>query len=178
MNDGSDESASEWIRQALQRYERPLVRYAAGITCDPERARDVVQETFLKLCREPRSKVEPYLAEWLFRVCRNRALDVLRKENRVEPLEAEDLERCATGELSPAGELERRETTGQILGLIQQLPKNQREVVRLKLQEGFRYEEISRITGLSVSNVGFLLHTALKTVRRKLNTLHCYENRA
>jgi len=48
------------------------------------------------------------------------------------------------------------------------LPLNQQEVVRLKFQNDLSYQEISRITKLSVSNVGFLIHTAIKTIRRKL----------
>jgi len=48
------------------------------------------------------------------------------------------------------------------------LPLNQREVVRLKFQNGLSYQEISRVTSLTVTNVGFLLHTALKTIRHQL----------
>ncbi len=42
--------SNAWIRQALERHERPLVHYAARLIGDVERARDVVQETFLRLC--------------------------------------------------------------------------------------------------------------------------------
>src|SRR5687767_2374444 len=73
----------EWIRRALDRYEGQLTRYAQRITGDGERARDVVQETFLRLCREPPAAVDGHLAEWLFTVCRNQALDVCRKESRM-----------------------------------------------------------------------------------------------
>jgi RNA polymerase sigma-70 factor (ECF subfamily) len=48
------------------------------------------------------------------------------------------------------------------------LPVNQREVVRLKFQNQLSYEEIAAVTSLSVSNVGFLLHTALKTLRLRM----------
>jgi DNA-directed RNA polymerase specialized sigma24 family protein len=41
--------------------------------------------------------------------------------------------------------------------------------VRLKFQNGFSYQEISRITSLSVGNVGFILHTALKALRQNLS---------
>ena len=40
-----------WIRATLERYERPLVLYATRLTGDSEQAQDVVQETFLRLCR-------------------------------------------------------------------------------------------------------------------------------
>ena len=47
-------------------------------------------------------------------------------------------------------------------------PPNQREVVRLKFQNGFSYQEISRISGHSVSNVGYLIHAGIKALRVQL----------
>lgn len=48
-----DEPAqAEWIRAAVNRNAGPLTRYAALITRDLERARDVVQDTFLRLCTD------------------------------------------------------------------------------------------------------------------------------
>ena len=76
-----------WIRSALERFEAPLTRYAYGITGDLERARDVVQDTFLRLCRASPAQIDGYIAPWLFKVCRNRALDVRKKEAREIPLE-------------------------------------------------------------------------------------------
>jgi RNA polymerase sigma-70 factor (ECF subfamily) len=65
-----------WVADALKKYERPLLRYAAWLLVDRDRARDVVQEVFLRLCRESRERVEDHLAAWLFTVCRNLSLDV------------------------------------------------------------------------------------------------------
>ncbi|MGC1479310.1 MAG: sigma factor [Chthoniobacterales bacterium] len=67
------------IRTALERYEKPLVAYAAGIAGDLGSARDAVQETFLRLSRQDVVALEPRLAPWLFFVCRNCALDHRRK---------------------------------------------------------------------------------------------------
>jgi len=53
----------------------------AHITGDIEQAREVVQDTFLKLCRQKPAQIRNYLAQWLYTVCRNRALDVLRKRD-------------------------------------------------------------------------------------------------
>jgi len=166
---GDDPSEKrEWMRSVLDRFEGPLVRYAAQITGDLERARDVAQDTFVRLCAEDRARVEPHLAEWLFTVCRNRALDVRRKESRMTPLDDEQLAACASDDPPPSAAAEQREETNQVLQLIEELPENQREVVRLKFQAGLSYKEISQVTKLSVGNVGFLLHTALKTVRQRL----------
>jgi RNA polymerase sigma factor (sigma-70 family) len=79
---GDRGSDSGWIEQALERYERPLVGYALRLVGDPDAARDVVQDTFLRLCKADRRKVEQGLAAWLYTVCRNRALDLMRREKR------------------------------------------------------------------------------------------------
>ena len=73
----------QWIRDALDRFEGPLLLYAGRLTGDAERARDVVQDTFLKLCRQRRADVAARLAEWLYTVCRNAAIDVRRPSRGV-----------------------------------------------------------------------------------------------
>ena len=159
---------AEWVKAAMDRYAGPLTRYAVFITGDLELARDVVQDTFVKLCGEEPARLNSRLSPWLFTVCRNRALDVIRKESRMKLLSQEEIELQASPGLSPAAQAEQRETTNEALELIARLPRNQQEVVRLKFQNGLSYQEISEATRLSVSNVGFLLHTALRTLRQQL----------
>ena len=53
---------SQWMVDALDRYERPLIRYAKWLLGDAEMARDVVQETFLRLCREDPARLNGHLA--------------------------------------------------------------------------------------------------------------------
>ena len=81
----SDENR-HWVLSAVGRYETPLIQYAGRLLGDSERARDVVQDTFLKLCQQERASLSDRLAEWLYTVCRNRALDVMRKERGIPPL--------------------------------------------------------------------------------------------
>jgi RNA polymerase sigma factor (sigma-70 family) len=157
-----------WVRAVMDRYSGSLTRYAASIVGDTSRAQDVVQDTLARLCGEERARLEPHLAEWLFTVCRNRALDVLRKENRMTPLSAEELATRPSPGPSPAHEVERRDTHRRVLQALAALPRNQQEVVRLKFQNGLSYEEISHVTQLTVTNVGFLIHTAIKTLRQRL----------
>jgi len=85
----------------------------------------------------------------------------------MKPFDAGAGERVVAAEPRPGAALEAAETHASVLRLIDRLPPNQQEVIRLKFQNGFSYKEISRITELSVSNVGFLLHTAIKTLRRE-----------
>jgi RNA polymerase sigma factor (sigma-70 family) len=154
-----------WVRSAVERFEGPLTLYASRLLGDAESARDVVQDTFLRLCAQARGQVEPRLAEWLFTVCRNRALDVLRKESRMSRLSEEQVQRCLSPAPGPPDVAERREMASRVLDLLESLPINQRDVIRLKFQNGFSYQEISRISGHSVSTVGYLIHAGMKTLR-------------
>ena len=164
MNNGQV-SQSEWVRKALLKYEGPLVRYAQRITGELELARDVVQETFLKLCRQDRAEVEGHLSQWLFTVCRNRALDVQRKERRMTTTTALDQRSSRAGADAPGAAAEQKDSMARVLQQLDRLPDNQQDVIRLKFQNELSYREISEITGLTVSNVGFLLHVGLKRLR-------------
>lgn len=156
-----------FIEEAVARFEGPLVRYAARLTGDLERARDIVQDTFLKLCRQDRAAVDGHLAEWLYTVCRHGAVDVLRKESRMHssPDVAATL---ATGpEGDPGARLQHSEAHGRILRWMESLPASQQEVLRLKFGAGLSYAEIARVTERTVNHVGVLLHHGLKTLRAR-----------
>jgi RNA polymerase sigma-70 factor (ECF subfamily) len=152
----------EWIVAAARRFERPLLAYVRRLLSDPHRGRDVVQDAFLQLCRQPRAEIEPRLAAWLFAVCRRRVVDILRKENRMTTLSADP----PTGANGPADILEHKDATAAVLARLTRLPANQQEAIRLKFQQQFSYREIAEVMGLSESHVGVLLHTALTTLRR------------
>ena len=66
--------------------------------------------------------------------------------------------------------LEQREQLTEVLDVLRTLPANQQEVLRLKFLGDLSYREISRIANLSVGNVGFLIHTGLKTIRETIQT--------
>jgi RNA polymerase sigma-70 factor (ECF subfamily) len=161
----------DWVRRALDRYERALVSYAAHLAGDVERARGVVQETFVRLCGADRKQVEPRLAQWLFTVTRNGAIDARRKERRmrlVNELEAGRLRATDEAAADPAEIAERGDSVSLILRSLADLPPVQQEVIRLKFQHGLSYREIGEVLNLTATNVGFLIHTGIKTLRQRL----------
>ena len=112
--------------------------------------------------RAPRSNA-PHLEAWLFTVTRHRALDHHRKHRRIIPMPIQDDRPC--GAPSPAATLESRDGEASLLRLLEALSPNQREVIRLKFQNDLSYREIAEVTQLTVTNIGFLLHTGLKKLR-------------
>ncbi|MDH4444004.1 MAG: sigma-70 family RNA polymerase sigma factor [Akkermansiaceae bacterium] len=168
---GENQSLSErekFIEQALEAYESPLIGYASTILSDLDLARDVVQETFIRLCQQDFSKVESHLKAWLFTVCRNRALDVLRKKNRSQPLEDWQWRSIPDAGSQPDENADQTERFAQLGSYLARLSENQRDVIILKFQQGLSYQEIHEITGLSSGNIGFLIHSGLKRLREIL----------
>jgi len=143
----------------------PLLRYATRLLGDRERAEDVVQDTFVRFIAQNPTAIDGHAVEWLFTVCRNRAFDVMRKEGRMKRFDEGDLERVTDAQPRPGRALEAAETQAALLRLIDRLPRSQQEVVRLKFQNGFSYQEIAHITRKSIGNVGFLIHTAVARLR-------------
>lgn len=160
----------EWIRSAMDQHQGPLIRFAARITGDLDSARDVVQETFLRLCRDDPAKARDHLAPWLFRVCRHRALDVRRKEAPLTPLDEPALARLEASFTDPGPSIDERETVGRVLHLLAELPSSQQEVLRLRFHDELSYKQIGAATNRSVSHVGVLIHTGLKQLRERLGT--------
>jgi len=162
-------SPEQIITEALDRYERVLVSYAKEITGDLESARDAVQETFLRLSRQDVVALEPRLRPWLFLVCRNCALDHRRKvvRFRAEPIEDDE---WLSDEPSPPMHAIAAEDAGRLRELVAALPRQQRELIKLKFEAGLSYKEMAEALRTSVSTVGVQLHDAIKTLRRQWPT--------
>ncbi len=158
----------QWISSIVEQYERPLCRYAYSLTRSESLAQDAVQETFLRLCKGDRGRIEGHVAAWLFRVCRSRALDMIRKEKPMTPVQ-ESLIASPGG--SPAETASRHDAEHWVPRLMEQLPDRQREVIRLKFQQNLSYREIARVMKVSESNVGYLIHTGIKTLREQMKHL-------
>lgn len=149
-------------------YESPLIAYASSILNDPDLARDVVQDTFIRLCRQDPAKVREHLKAWLFTVCRNRAFDLLRKDPHTQALDESHWRNLRDPGPQPDDHAVAEERLTRILKLLSRLPPKQRDVILLKFQQGLSYQEIHDITGLSSGNIGFLIHTGLKHLRSLL----------
>ncbi|MDB6135946.1 MAG: family polymerase sigma factor [Verrucomicrobiales bacterium] len=152
---------------ALERFERPLIAFARSVCGDIETARDAVQDTFLRLARQPPAGEVESLAPWLFTVCRNRLISLQRKNQRLIPMETLTLPDAADPAPSPAAQAESREASSRLSQIIATLPARQQDLLRLKFHGGLSYRDIAAATGLSVTNVGTLLHQALDTLRRR-----------
>ena len=157
--------ATEADFEELYRFELPRVynffRYRVG---DGELAEDLTSETFEKAWRN-RHRYKRNLAAfstWLFTIARRVAIDHYRKrhpETRLD--EHSDL---TTNELVEE-RAQKQADFARLSVLLSRLAERDRELVALKYGAGLTNRAIADLTGLSVSNVGVILHRALITLR-------------
>jgi RNA polymerase sigma-70 factor, ECF subfamily len=132
---------------------------------DGTAAEDLTSQTFEKAWRARhryRTDVAGF-ATWLLAIARNVAADYWRARREHVPLEdAADVAELGTPEDHYAGESDRR----RLAALVARLPEREREVLALKYGAGTANRDIAKLTGLSESNVGTIIHRAVQTLRR------------
>ena len=89
----------------------------------------------------------------------------------MEPLHDQPEAHMTAPDRSPAENVMQQDSEQLIPALLQRLPAAQQEVIRLKFQQSLSYREIARITELSESNVGYLIHMGIKALREHMNQL-------
>ncbi|MEZ4301253.1 MAG: sigma-70 family RNA polymerase sigma factor [Polyangiaceae bacterium] len=100
-------------------------------------------------------------------MCKSRALELKRSPAR-RAVALEEGGEMASTEPTAAEALERRDEGSRVTRMMEELPERHREVVALRFAGGLSYKEIAGVTGLTETNVGFILHTALKTLKKRL----------
>lgn len=155
------------LRQVFEAEESHLLRYAHGLVGQRETAEDLVQEAFIKLHAHWEDVATP--RSWLFRCIRNLALNHLRDHQREST--SEFLNDLAADSPDPDQSLGKLEALGTLQLLVSELEPADRQLISLKYHENLKYDQISQRTGLSVGNVGYKLHHALKNLADSLRRL-------
>ena len=163
------------------RYRAPLVHYLFRFTGDRAVSEELMQETFLRLCRGARA-YEPRTAfrTWLYQIATNVAKNEVRRREysvRKEPLAALTSQRQSRGRGgennphsgSPEGLAEARQTEEIVQAALGRMPEKQRAALLLSRHQGLSYQEIAGAMGLRVGAVKSLIHRATNTLRKHLD---------
>lgn len=153
----SREGDHDAFRILVERYQRRVYAVALGMMKDPEEARDVAQDAFIKTHRYlDKFKGDSSFYTWLYRITRNVAIDRLRSRRG----EGESLdEKMSQGEVgegqpgflssqlgtNPQKSSLRRELAEKMAEALQQLPEKHREILLLREVEGMSYEDLSNV---------------------------------
>jgi len=160
-----DVSALTWLYQT---YYPKVYNYAFLHLGDVATAEDLASDVMLKVLeslKDYRFRGIPFAA-WVFRIARNRVIDVHRRRRRRGEVGLQ--EGIVAGRDDPPAMAERALERGQLQAALLLLTEEQRQVIILKFIEGFDNPTVARILGRSQGAVKSLQHRALASLRRIL----------
>ena len=170
INSDPQESGAETLETLFAALETPLLMYAMKLVQQNAVAQDLVQEAFVRLHGQFGKVEQP--KPWLYRTVHNLAANHHRKHRKIVPLAKKDDD---SGEVewpddapTPDQALQRLEAADHARRSLETLDERSRHVIRLKFEEKHSYRRISELTGISVGNVGYILHHALKQLAKDL----------
>lgn len=160
---------TEAFNLLVWRWQRSLYNFLFRLTGDREQARDISQEAFLRAYTRLKDlRDRDKFASWLFRIAVNQYRSEMRSRQSAQA--------AWGGELAPLDETQgpldpdTRELRLTVRALLRELTPEQREVVALKIYEGFRFDEIATILNCPVSTVKSRLYAAFEQLRIGLDT--------
>lgn len=132
---------------------------------------EVLQETFLRLVRQPPVLLEGQLLRpWLYRVCRHVIIDHLRKDGR-SPQGSEEPLAALASPLDTEAEAGRSQMRWRLQEAMRTLPAEQAEALRLRHEEGMTFEDIAEVLDTNVNTVKSRIRYALLALRGSLGDL-------
>ena len=174
-----DQQLSEVVRKERGR----LLGFIRRRVADPLDAEDILQDVFHELAEANRLLVPiDHVAGWLFRVARNRIIDLFRRrrpERLAVPLESADGEsRPGLEDLLPSPDAgpealyARHVLLEELVRALDELPEEQRWAFVAHELEGRSFKEMSATTGVSVNTLLSRKHYAVLHLRERLRELH------
>ena len=167
--------ADERIAEVVSREHSRLLRFIRRRVPDLFDAEDVLQDVFFKLVEANRLLMPvEHITGWLFRVARNRIIDLFRK--RSVELDDDDVldfeELLPSNDTGPEAAYVRGVLLEELRAAFDELPKEQRDVFVAHELEGRSFKEIAAETGVGVNTLLSRKRYAILHLRKRLQCIH------
>ena len=175
--EAAHEKAGEFVPSAVGAHQASLLRYATRLLGgDAERARDVVQEVFIKAMRETRFFDEDFkMQAWLYRVTRNLCFNLVRDRRRRDGILA-SVPRSEELHADPIEVVFGSERQDEIIQAIGQLTQDHRTILLLRYYEDMSYAEIAGALSIKLGTVMSRLFHARKAMQFELRSFYEKKN--
>jgi RNA polymerase sigma-70 factor (ECF subfamily) len=164
--DAARAGSSDAFGVLVDRYRAPVVRLAYRLTRDPDEAKDIAQDAFLRAFRrlDDFRPGRPF-AGWLFVIARNASLDALRRRRRAAAVAPPE----ALLELGPEELALQEEEARRVRAALDALPEHYRMVLELYYVSGLRYREIAEALHIPIGTVKTYISRAKRRLRVELD---------
>ena len=164
----------EAVSQLLERHTRRVRDYVRMMVKDNDVADDLTQEILIKVVKvldEGRYTDKGRFQPWLLRIAHNRVLDYFRAQKQVKTINESSVGYDILGsknmaEPSIEEEIISEQRAEEIRALVDELPEEQREVVKMRYYEGLSFKEIAELTGVSLNTALGRMRYALINMRQ------------
>ncbi len=168
------------FRYLVEEHQQYAFNVAFRVVCNEEDAKDVVQESFIKVWK----KIQSYDAKlkfttWMYKIVINSAIDKLRSARRANTINIDKVSEklCRLERHGPDEQIENKELGNIITTISKGLPEKQKLVFVLRDIQGFDSVEVEKILDMPHTSVKSNLYNARQLVRKKLSGLLTYERR-
>ena len=166
----------EAISQLLERHTRRVRDYVRMMVKDNEVADDLTQEVLIKVVKvldEGRYADKGKFLPWVLRIAHNRVLDYFRAQKQVKTINESSAGFDLLGsknfaEPSIEDNIISEQRAEEIRALVEELPEEQREVVKMRYYEGLSFKEIAEHTGVSINTALGRMRYALINMRQMI----------
>lgn len=167
-------SGNEWaLAQLIERHQARIFGFIFSKVKDRDLANDIFQETFIKVINTIRKgsyKEEGKFLLWVMRIARNLIIDHFRKVKKMQLQRDYDdfsiFDGIEDRDKNIEAKLIYEQIEDELQVLILRLPKEQQEIIRLRLYEDLSFKEIAELTGLSINTALGRMRYALMNLRK------------
>lgn len=160
----------------VSRYQAQVYSYIMTLVKDRQLADDVFQDTFVKIIRTIKAGVykdEGKFVQFAMRISHNLVIDHFRKENRIPTVESssEDynfLDNAPISDPSVEQSMIDDQIHSDLRKMIEYLPVEQREVLRMRIYDDMSFKEIADITNVSINTALGRMRYALINLRKMM----------
>ncbi len=164
------------MSQLIERHSRRVKDYIRMMVKEDEIAEDIFQDTFIKVVRhidEGRYTENGRFLSWVLRIAHNQVIDHFRSKKQSRELNEREAGYDLFGTLrleegSPEQQIESRQAASEVRQLIELLPAEQREVVKLRYYDNLSFREIAEQTEVSINTALGRMRYALINLRRMI----------
>jgi|TARA_B110000967_G_scaffold131595_1_gene134369 RNA polymerase sigma-70 factor (ECF subfamily) len=161
----------------INRHQQRLYSFIFSKVYDRDVTEDVFQDTFIKVIKT--LKLGKYNEEgkflpWVMRIAHNLVIDYFRKNNRMPKFnnsgDFDIFSVLSDGSLNAEAELVRSQIHDDIRNLVEELPEDQRTVLKMRMYNDMSFREISENTSVSINTALGRMRYALINLRKLIES--------